>query len=90
MAAASCFILCTKRTLKRRYWVRPSLKTRTKYSTATDFLTDLAKYDMDTLSGEIQYNGGLKIFARIKSSDFEYLINKIGNKIGKKTTPFRD
>ncbi|CAH1960842.1 unnamed protein product [Acanthoscelides obtectus] len=26
----------------------------------------------------------------MKSADFEYLINQIGHKIGKKTTPFRD
>ncbi|CAH2014093.1 unnamed protein product [Acanthoscelides obtectus] len=51
--AAACIILCKKREFKRRFWVRPSLKARTKYS-GTALLTDLARDDVDPLTGEIR------------------------------------
>jgi hypothetical protein len=39
----------------RRFWVRPSLTARKRYS-GTDLLGDLAKDDVDPLTGEIRYN----------------------------------
>lgn len=90
MAAAACVILSRRRVKsKRRFWVRPSLKAREKYS-GTDLLTDLARDDIDPLTGDIKCDGSFKNFLRMASSDFEYLINEIGHKIGRKDTTFRD
>jgi hypothetical protein len=73
----------------RRFWVQPSLTERKRYC-GTDLLGDLAKDDVDPLTGEIRCDGSFKNFIRMTSSDFEYLIMEIGHKIGKKDTTFRD
>ncbi|KAJ8873958.1 hypothetical protein PR048_024798 [Dryococelus australis] len=82
IAAPACVILARSRSRKRKFWVRPSLRARNQYSD-TDFLADLQQDDRDLLNG-------FKNFARMTSSDFDYLINKIGHKIGRKDTSFRD
>lgn len=56
--------------------MRQTLKARGKYS-ATDYLKDLG------------IDGCLKDFIRMNSSEFEYLQNLIGAKIGKRDTTFR-
>ncbi|XP_026316170.1 putative nuclease HARBI1 [Hyposmocoma kahamanoa] len=70
------FIFCLKKKKKRSYWMRQTLKARGKYS-ATDYLKDLG------------IDGCLKDFIRMNSSEFEYLQNLIGAKIGKRDTTFR-
>lgn len=89
LAAATCVILCRRRVNKRRFWVRPSLRARGTYS-GTTLLQDLTMDDIDPLTGDIKCDGSFKNFLRMTSSDFDYLINEIGHKIGKKDTTFRD
>ncbi|CAK1595725.1 unnamed protein product [Parnassius mnemosyne] len=69
-------IFCLKKKKKRSYWMRETLKARGKYS-ATDYLKDLG------------IDGCLKDFIRMNSSEFEYLQNLVGVKIGKRDTNFR-
>ncbi|XP_011859024.1 PREDICTED: uncharacterized protein LOC105556537 [Vollenhovia emeryi] len=90
LAAAACVILTRQHIrTKRRFWVRPSLEARKKYS-GTILIADLERDDRDILTGEIRCDGSFKNFARMTSFDFEYLINKIGHKIGRKDTTFRN
>lgn len=90
LAAAVCVILARQNIRnKRRFWVRPSLKVREKYS-GTTLLADLQEDDTDLLTGEIRCDGSFKNFLRMKSSDFEYILNNIGHRIGRKDTIFRD
>jgi hypothetical protein len=80
LAAAAAYILLSRPRVKstRRFWVRPSLTARKRYS-GTDLLGHLAKDDVDPLTGEIRCDGSFKNFIRMTSSDFEYLIMEIGN-----------
>lgn len=92
MAAAACVVICScckKERKKRRFWVRPSLEAKKKYS-GSDLLRDLERDDIDLLAGELRTDGSIYNFLRMTSSDFEYLILRIGGRIGKKNTPFRD
>lgn len=89
IAAAACVIIanhCTRG--PRRYWVRPSLRARDRYS-GSDMIADLQKDDVDPLSGELRCDGSIKNFLRMTSSDFEYLISMIGHKIKKRDTNYR-
>lgn len=70
------FIFCLKKKKKRSYWMRRTLKAREKYS-ATNYLEDLG------------IDGCLEDFIRMNSSEFEYLQNLVGAKIGKLDTNFR-
>ncbi|CAH1970165.1 unnamed protein product [Acanthoscelides obtectus] len=57
MAAAACVILCRRhRRVKRRFWVRPSLKAREIYS-GTALLTDLKRDGLDPSTGDIKCDG---------------------------------
>lgn len=69
-------IFCSKKKKKRSNWMRQTLRARGKYS-ATDYLKDLG------------IDGCLNDFLRMNSSEFEYLLNLIGTKIGKQDTNFR-
>lgn len=91
VAAAACVIICSakRKRAKRRFWVRPSLEAKKKYS-SSDLLQDLQRDDINLLTGELRTDGSFKNFLRMTSSDFEYLILLIGERIGKKNTPFRD
>uniref|UniRef100_A0A1B6KX11 Transposase Helix-turn-helix domain-containing protein n=1 Tax=Graphocephala atropunctata TaxID=36148 RepID=A0A1B6KX11_9HEMI len=91
LAAAITVILGSQRR-KRRFWVRPSLASRNKYS-ATDLLRDLNDDDHaddPSLKREIRCDGSFKNFLRMTSEDFEYIIGMIGHKIERKNTTFRD
>nr|CAI5832313.1 unnamed protein product [Callosobruchus analis] len=80
LSAAACVILCRRRVKsKRRFWVRPSLRASGTYS-GTTLLKDLAMDDIHPLTGEIKCDGRTKNFLRMTSSDFEYLINQIGDR----------
>ena len=59
LAAAACVILAKQRT-PRRYWVRPSLKARAKYN-GSELFKDLNRNDIEPLSGQLRFDGGLKI-----------------------------
>lgn len=90
--AAACVVIIScakKKRAKRRFWVRPSLEAKKKYS-GSDLLQDLKRDDIDLLAGELRTDGSFKNFLRMTSSDFEYLMLRIGEKIGKKNTSFRD
>lgn len=90
-AAAATVILATQRR-ERRFWVRPSLKARNKYS-GSDLLNDLNQDDRaedPSMCYEIRCDGSFKNFLRMTSADFEYLLGIIGQKIGKRDTTFRD
>lgn len=92
MAAAICVVLSSNRKKapkKRRFWVRPSLQARKKYS-GSDLLTDLKHDDRDLLAGELKSDGSFRNFLRMTSTDFEYLITSIGPRIARKDTSFRD
>lgn len=89
LAAAACVILASHYERRpRRFWVRPSLQAREKYS-GSDLLADLRKDDIDPLSGELRCDGSIKNFLRMTSSDFEFLITMMGHKIQKRDTNFR-
>ena len=77
-----------KKKRSRRYWIRPSLLARSKYS-ATDFMRDLILDDEDLLSLEYRSGVGFRNFFRIPSSTFETILNMIGPKIARQDTPFR-
>jgi hypothetical protein len=66
LAAEAAYILLSRPRVKstRRFWVRPSLTARKRYS-GTDLLGDLAKDDVDPLTGEIQCDGSFKNFIRM-------------------------
>lgn len=87
LAAAVCVIL-SKQRRPRRYWVRPSLQARAKYC-GSDLLRDLNRDDLDPLSGELRCDGSFKNFLRMSSSDFEFLIVKVGPRICKLDTNYR-
>lgn len=87
LAAAACVILAKCRR-PRRYWVRPSLQARARYS-GSDLLNDLNRDDTDPLTGELRCDGSIKNFLRMSSNDFECLIVGIGHIISKKDTNYR-
>jgi hypothetical protein len=63
LAAEAVYILLSRPRVKstRRFWVRPSLTAWKRYS-GTNLLGDLAKDDVDPLTGEIQCDGSFKNF----------------------------
>lgn len=64
LAAAACVILARQHIrTKRRFWVRPSLEARKKYS-GTTLLADLERDDRDLLTGEIRCDGSFKNFCK--------------------------
>lgn len=87
LAAAACVIL-SKCKRPRRYWVRPSLQARARYS-GSDLLNDLNRDDTDPLTGELRCDGSIKNFLRMSSDDFESLIVGIGHIISKQDTNYR-
>ncbi|KAG8296482.1 hypothetical protein J6590_056041 [Homalodisca vitripennis] len=78
-AASACYILATQPT-PRRFWVRPSLRARSRYSGSALF-DDLKKDDTDPMSGELKTDGSFKNFLRMASSDFEHLLLSVGPRI---------
>jgi len=73
---------------KRRFWVRPSLLSRERYGT-NDLMKDLILDDWDELNLEYRSGCGFQNFFRMKSSDFNILLDLIAPKIKKEDTPFR-
>lgn len=89
LSAAACVLLCAMRR-KRRFWVRPSLRARDRYS-GSDLLEDLRRDDANIHIGhELRSDGSFKNFCRMRSEDFEFLLTMIGHSIAKKDTSFRD
>ncbi|XP_022180908.1 protein ALP1-like [Myzus persicae] len=78
-----------RKSRKRRFWVRPSLKSgRAKYS-VNDFMNDLILDEVDKLNLEYRCGTGFRNFFRMTSSDFETLLSLIGPRITKMDTTFR-
>ncbi|XP_046684492.1 uncharacterized protein LOC124370247 [Homalodisca vitripennis] len=89
LVALGAFVIINHEKLrKRRFWVRPSLQSRRKYGTS-ELMKDLVLDDEDELNLEYRYGCGFKNFFRMKSSDFEDLLNKIARIIQKRDTSFR-
>lgn len=90
VACAAYIIIAKKRKIprKRRFWVRPSLRSKVRYN-ASDLIEDLRKDDVNILSLEYRCNGGFRNFFRMSESEFEYLLQKIGPKICKENTNCR-
>lgn len=72
----------------RRFWVRPSLTARRRYS-ATDLMKDLILDDEDAFNLEYRSGAGFRNFFRISTSTFEEILNMIGPKISKCDTNLR-
>lgn len=72
-----------------RYWVRPSLQARKRYS-RIGLINDLESDDRDLLSRELRTDGNFKNFVKMASQDFEFVIVKIRLRMARKDTPFRD
>lgn len=87
LAAAACVVLANQRR-PRRFWVKPSLRARARYS-GSDMLQDLQEDDVDPLSGELRCDGSFKNFLRMTSCDFEYLVQILGHRIAKQDTNYR-
>ncbi|XP_071056596.1 uncharacterized protein [Onthophagus taurus] len=87
MIVSECVV--KKRTkLKRRFWIRPSLRNRNKYR-GSDLIKELILDDADNINLEYRSDVGFTNFFRMTSSDFEDLLNMIGPKITKNDTKFR-
>lgn len=86
MSAVSVAVQRAKR--RRRFWIRPSLQARHKYS-ATDFMKDLVLDDVDLLSLEYRLGAGFRNFFRLSTREFENILNMIGPKISRMDTKLR-
>ncbi len=86
MSAVSVAIQRARR--RRRFWIRPSLVARRKYST-TDFMRDLVLDDTDLLSLEYRSGAGFKNFFRMSTTEFENILQMIAPKISRMDTKFR-
>ncbi len=73
---------------KRRFWVRPSLLAKKKYS-ITVLMKDLVLDDVDLLNLEYRSGAGFKNFFHTTITSFETLSNMIGLKISKCDTRMR-
>ncbi|KAG8241319.1 hypothetical protein J6590_088906 [Homalodisca vitripennis] len=93
LAAAAAFaaatVICSRQRRERRYWIKPSLQARKRYS-GSDLLKDLNEDDRNDLNYEVRWDGNVKNFPRMTSVDFEHLLITIGHKITKQDTSFRD
>mgnify|MGYP005983884593 FL=1 len=92
LAAAACVILFTKskkKPKKRRFWVRPTLRSRSQYN-GTHLLEDLKRDDVGSIDYGMTYRGSFKNFCRLSSVDFDHLLRLIGPKICKTDTRLRD
>lgn len=89
LAAATYLIICCWRRRKIRYWVRPSLHARKRYS-GIGLINDLESDNCDLLSRELRTDGNFKNFVKLASQEFEFFIVKIGLRMARKDTPFRD
>lgn len=72
----------------RRFWVRPSLQAKKRYS-ATDLMKDLILDDVDLADVERRSGAGFKNFFRMSTTAFETLLNLIAPKISKSDTRMR-
>lgn len=88
-ALAAATVIFSRQKRERRYWIKPSLQARKRYS-GSDLLKDLNEDDIDNLSYEVRCDGSFKNFLRMTSGDFEHLLIAIGHKIAKQDTSFRD
>lgn len=80
---AACAVIIGRSLKPRKCWVRPSLMSRSCYSTS-ERLSDLKKDDM-----VLQRPVSFKTFMSLTSSQFEYLLNIVGHRISKKDTNYR-
>ena len=90
LASAAFIIIAAQKKRRRRprFWVRPSLQSRKKYS-PSDLIKDLILDDTNVLNLEYRSNGGFKNCFRMSSSAFEQLLQKIGPMISKQDTNYR-
>lgn len=72
-----------------RYWVRPSLQARKRYS-GIGLINNLESDDRDLLLRELRTDGNFKNIVKMASQDFEFFIVKICFRIARKDTSFRD
>jgi hypothetical protein len=85
LAAAANVVIFSE----RRFWVRPSLHSLQRY-TGRDLLRDLNCDDCELSIRERRLSGSFKNFARMSSSDFEFLLNNTGRTISKQDTNYRE
>jgi len=93
IAAAAVIIIDqnneARKSRKRRFWIRPSLKSgRAKYS-VNYFMNDLISDEVDELNLEYRCGTGFRNFFRMTSSVFETLLSLIGPRINKMDITFR-
>lgn len=69
--------------------MRPSLQTRKIYS-GIGLINDLESDDRNLLSRELRTDGYFKNIVKMASQDVEFFIVKMGLRIARKDTPFRD
>ena len=70
VAAATFLVLSGRNKKRRRYWVRPSLLSRSIYG-AKDLLEDLQKDDTDPVTNEVTVSGHFNNFTRISADDIK-------------------
>ncbi|KAL4149795.1 hypothetical protein QTP88_003659 [Uroleucon formosanum] len=78
-----------KKSRKRRFWVRPSLKSGRAKCSVNDFMNDLISEQVDKLNLEYRCGTGFRNFFRMTSNDFETLLSLIGPRIIKMNNTFR-
>lgn len=92
IASAAFVVIASKVSRKKRreprFWIRPSLLSRNRYS-ARDLFVDLVKDDADILNFEYRCNGGFRNFFRMTPSEFENLLQLVGGRITKIDTQLR-
>ncbi|XKL61522.1 hypothetical protein PGB90_008579 [Kerria lacca] len=84
----SATLVLQRRRRPRRYWIRPSLPARRRFSTI-DFIKDLILDDEDALNLEYRSGAGFKNFFRVSTSTFTKIFNMIGPRISRRDTQFQ-
>lgn len=93
MSAMAVVILALNQPPKRRqrrFWIRPSLRRGRQLYRASELMKDLILDEEDPLNLEYRNDVGFTNFFRMQRSDFQMLLNKVGPKISKKNTSYRD
>nr|XP_023017923.1 protein ANTAGONIST OF LIKE HETEROCHROMATIN PROTEIN 1-like [Leptinotarsa decemlineata] len=92
MSAMAVVILALNQPPKRRqrFWIRPSLRRGRQLYRASELMKYLILDEEYPLNLEYRNDVGFTNFFRMQRSDFQMLLNKVGPKISKKNTSYRD